>query len=658
MRKMTVGLALLGVVYTAAADVVTNTWITPSGGKWLATNEVGVLVNWAGNLTDMNAVMNTVADFALDDRAAICTSREKAPTSGMLFRPAGKDVSDDPATWPTWYLKVEPYHADFVFSTSVRGSFPLRVENGWLVLGNEMWLAAAGALDDGPVRKEGNGAVRASRFYRYRDSGRTLDIAEGAVFPMAEAALAYMDVRVTDPAGALVFTNCTPRAFLGSFAPQTGVPQPLNGVDLCMGALAATTVPGEVCGTGRVTAVARSVYVTNVAPHIVYGASAGRLRLDTTDPAAVPFVHYDFEASLTADASGNGRDLTAEGDVARVYDNERGGYVARFTATAKTGGRLSVSVPHADELTGDADYTISLWAKAASPCANNWPTFFSLGQTTDDRQTVQFRFMDAGCTNLLLGHWNGRGDFANIAPSRDAAAWNPAVWHHYVAMREGGFCAVWVDGRKVFERRNAGLVMTLPRTVQITLGALIGWQRFFHGDLDDVRVYAHALGTDGVARLFAGLEPVQDGAAPTRGAPPDLPEGTRLALDLNGAIQLAGAQTLAVTVRSIALGEAGIFDMRRVCVRETCKGFLNGICIGLLGALLAVITTFRFDLALIVWVAMVINMSLGGFMGSFIPFTLKRFGFDPASGSSIFTTGFTDSGGFFIFLGLASIFLS
>ena len=54
---------------------------------------------------------------------------------------------------------------------------------------------------------------------------------------------------------------------------------------------------------------------------------------------------------------------------------------------------------------------------------------------------------------------------------------------------------------------------------------------------------------------------------------------------------------------------------------------------------------------------MIINMSLGGFMGSFIPFTLKRFGFDPASGSSIFTTGATDSGGFFIFLGLGSIFL-
>ncbi len=119
-----------------------------------------------------------------------------------------------------------------------------------------------------------------------------------------------------------------------------------------------------------------------------------------------------------------------------------------------------------------------------------------------------------------------------------------------------------------------------------------------------------------------------------------------------------GAQTLAVTVRSLALGEVGIFDMRSVCIRETFKGFLNGVIIGLLGALLAFVTTFRLDLSIIVWCAMLINMSLGGFMGSFIPFALKRFNFDPASGSSIFTTGFTDSGGFLIFLGLGSIFLS
>ena len=118
-----------------------------------------------------------------------------------------------------------------------------------------------------------------------------------------------------------------------------------------------------------------------------------------------------------------------------------------------------------------------------------------------------------------------------------------------------------------------------------------------------------------------------------------------------------GAQTLSVTVRSIALGEVGLFDMTNICRRETFKGFLNGITIGALAAGMAIVTTHRLDFAAVVWVAMIINMSLGGFMGSFIPFTLKRFGFDPASGSSIFTTGATDSGGFFIFLGLAKIFL-
>lgn len=118
-----------------------------------------------------------------------------------------------------------------------------------------------------------------------------------------------------------------------------------------------------------------------------------------------------------------------------------------------------------------------------------------------------------------------------------------------------------------------------------------------------------------------------------------------------------GAQTLAVTVRSIALGEVEMFDMMRVCVRETIKGFINGLFIGFLGACLAYAVTLRFDFSLIVWVAMLINMSLGGFMGSLIPFTLKKFGMDPASGSSIFTTGCTDTGGFFIFLGLGALFL-
>ncbi len=118
-----------------------------------------------------------------------------------------------------------------------------------------------------------------------------------------------------------------------------------------------------------------------------------------------------------------------------------------------------------------------------------------------------------------------------------------------------------------------------------------------------------------------------------------------------------GTQTLAVTVRSLGMGEIGLFDAPQVCLRESLKGFINGVVIGALAALIALVSTRRFDFAAVVWLAMLLNMTLGGLVGSLIPFTLAKFKLDPASGSSIFTTGFTDTGGFLIFLGLGSYFL-
>lgn len=558
MKERLVGLVVGGAACLAAADVVTNAWTTPAGGYWLETNAVGRLVNWADAAP--GAATNIVADFALDDEAAVRTSYAAAPAAGFIFRP--RAAAGDAR--PSWRLVAEKNHAPVSFRTLPElGHVPLRVEDGALVFGDSMEISPADGGDDGPFRKEGSGAVRFSHFLRSKDAGARLDVAEGAVFPMSSGALAYTDVRVTGPAGALVFTNAAKQATLGSFAPQPGVAQPLNGVELRMGAKAATVVPGEICGTGRVTAVVRSVYVTNVAPDIVYGASAGgRLRLDTTQPAAVrPFARYDFETSLTADASGHGRTLTAEGAVERVWDETRGGYVARFTATAASGGRLKLTATGADALTGDADYTVSLWARAAQPCANAYPTFFSLG-TLQDHSCVQFRFQDAACARLLLGHWIYRGDFSNLAPTRAAEDWNPALWHHYVAMREGGVCSVWVDGRRILLKCDTALALTLPETVKIVLGGLVdSADRFFHGDLDDVRIYAHALGTDGVARLFAGDEPIPDGGdASAQGAPPVLPEATRLSLDFNGVIQLAGAPTLAAT-NVAATGPRGALDL-------------------------------------------------------------------------------------------------
>ena len=55
--------------------------------------------------------------------------------------------------------------------------------------------------------------------------------------------------------------------------------------------------------------------------------------------------------------------------------------------------------------------------------------------------------------------------------------------------------------------------------------------------------------------------------------------------------------------------------------------------------------------------AMVLALMLAAVMGVAIPLTMQKLGRDPAIGASVMITAITDSGGFFIFLGLATIFL-
>lgn len=55
--------------------------------------------------------------------------------------------------------------------------------------------------------------------------------------------------------------------------------------------------------------------------------------------------------------------------------------------------------------------------------------------------------------------------------------------------------------------------------------------------------------------------------------------------------------------------------------------------------------------------AMMLNLLMAALMGVIIPMTMVKLGRDPAVGSSVMITAITDTGGFFIFLGLATLFL-
>ncbi len=118
-----------------------------------------------------------------------------------------------------------------------------------------------------------------------------------------------------------------------------------------------------------------------------------------------------------------------------------------------------------------------------------------------------------------------------------------------------------------------------------------------------------------------------------------------------------GNQTLALVIRGFALGQISDTAFRRLLLKESAVGLVNGL---IWGGTMAVITLLLYadvGLALIMFAAMVLTLTFAALAGAFTPSLLRRLGQDPAYGSAILVTGITDSLGFFIFLGLAAAFL-
>jgi len=119
----------------------------------------------------------------------------------------------------------------------------------------------------------------------------------------------------------------------------------------------------------------------------------------------------------------------------------------------------------------------------------------------------------------------------------------------------------------------------------------------------------------------------------------------------------AGTQTLTVFVRGLALGEVEWSSGFGPIIKELLVGFGNGVANGLLTMLIVGFWTGDWVLASILFLAMIFNLVIAGVAGGIVPLGLEKLGFDPAVSSSIFVTTFTDVGGFFSFLGLASVAL-
>jgi len=122
-----------------------------------------------------------------------------------------------------------------------------------------------------------------------------------------------------------------------------------------------------------------------------------------------------------------------------------------------------------------------------------------------------------------------------------------------------------------------------------------------------------------------------------------------------------GCQALAVTLRGITLGELKPGQERTLIGKEASLGLMNGAMVGLVAALgMFFIATMQKSphalmLSVVVWLAMIGSCVASGLSGALVPLTLKRFGLDPATASSIFLTTATDVVSMGLLLGMATL---
>lgn len=119
-----------------------------------------------------------------------------------------------------------------------------------------------------------------------------------------------------------------------------------------------------------------------------------------------------------------------------------------------------------------------------------------------------------------------------------------------------------------------------------------------------------------------------------------------------------GNQTITMIVRAVALSAIQTGNFRFLLTRELGVALVNGL---VWGGLMGVITWLLYQdaaLGAVMTLAMLLNLLMAALMGVIIPLTMVRLGRDPALGSSVMITAITDTGGFFIFLGLATLFLT
>lgn len=122
---------------------------------------------------------------------------------------------------------------------------------------------------------------------------------------------------------------------------------------------------------------------------------------------------------------------------------------------------------------------------------------------------------------------------------------------------------------------------------------------------------------------------------------------------LIGAGGNAGSQVTTTITRALAVGDVRSSDILRVMRRELSVGLMIGAVLGTAGFLRALTWRSGFDVSLVVGLALPMIVLWAAIVGSMLPLSAKKFGFDPAVMSAPFITTFVDATGLIIYFEVA-----
>jgi magnesium transporter len=120
---------------------------------------------------------------------------------------------------------------------------------------------------------------------------------------------------------------------------------------------------------------------------------------------------------------------------------------------------------------------------------------------------------------------------------------------------------------------------------------------------------------------------------------------------------IAGTQTLTLAIRGIALGHLSAKNLRWLLGKEMAVSLINSLVWALVVAAIAWLWFGSVGIALIIAVAITINLLVASLAGALLPLFLDRVGVDPALAGGVILTTVTDVVGFLAFLGLAALLL-